>query len=618
MKQFEGVPLNIAFLADYGVPAGLLRRAADEAAQTGVAADIALLCDGALSPEVFYRCLARHLGCAFSAAEAAVAPSRNYAAAVKAGFARLEGEADAPRCLAAPQGEALTTFLLAQRSARVPRDYFVLTTPADFARRVRAANSAAIAHDASFSLRDRDASLCARRDAGRPRRVVPVLAVCATAAAWAAPVEAWGLLCVLCGLVFLASALVRLHALAAAAAYPAADAPVHDAALPLYTIVLPLYREARMARRLTAALNRLDYPRGKLDIKCLVEEDDPATRLALEHLRLPSRYEIIVAPPGAPRTKPRALNVALPFARGALIVVYDAEDEPDPRQLRAAAARFAQAQPNVVCLQAHLAVDNCRETWLSRLFAVGYAALFDVLNPGLVALGLPVLLGGTSNHFRTRALREAGGWDAWNVTEDADLGLRLARLGLRVQTLASTTLEEAPITLPVWLNQRRRWLKGWFQTAGVHLRDPARLVRELGLVRALCAAAHIGGLLLGSLFWPVLAVKTALDVSGDAFLHPATWGDGLMRVLWSMVAIAGLAALVLPALLGMRRRGLLGFAPWLLLAPVYFVLVTAAAWLGLYDLVRTPFHWRKTEHGLSRRMHGAPSHAAHRGRAQAT
>jgi glycosyltransferase XagB len=208
---------------------------------------------------------------------------------------------------------------------------------------------------------------------------------------------------------------------------------------------------------------RLRHNTAKLDIKLVIEHDDRATCRAIQALKLPAIYETVVAPKGWPRTKPRALNIALPQLRGELAVVYDAEDIPAPSQLREAAERFLRAPRKLACLQARLAIDNSEDSWLTRLFAIEYAMLFDVLNPGYAGLGLPVPLGGSSNHFRTEVLRDVCGWDAWNVTEDADLGLRLARFGYRVGILSSTTQEEAPARLDAWLKQRRRWSKGWMR-----------------------------------------------------------------------------------------------------------------------------------------------------------
>jgi cellulose synthase/poly-beta-1,6-N-acetylglucosamine synthase-like glycosyltransferase len=338
-----------------------------------------------------------------------------------------------------------------------------------------------------------------------------------------------------------------------------------------------------------------DYPRAKLDIKLLVEEDDAATLAAIQALELPPRYETIVAPAGWPRTKPRALNVALPVARGDLVVVFDAEDAPDPTQLRRAAARFA-ADPTLDCLQARLTIENAKEAWISQMFAIEYAALFDLINPGLAALGLPIALGGTSNHFRTRTLRKAGGWDAWNVTEDADLGLRLARRGARVGALRSDTREEAPVRLWAWLKQRVRWQKGWMQTLIVHTRRPVRIVRELGLARAAAAMAMIGGSVLGGLFGPALAGEALLRAGFGGLAGASPWRVAGDVAIYTLM-ISGLLTILAPALVTGRNRGLTrGFV--LASLPLYYLLISAASWIALIDLAVRPFYWAKTEHGM--------------------
>ena len=217
-----------------------------------------------------------------------------------------------------------------------------------------------------------------------------------------------------------------------AASFPEARPPpprLRDADLPVYTIIAPMHREASVARQFVHALRALDYPAAKLDIKLVVEEDDPETADALRQAGLAPYMEMVVAPAGAPRTKPRALNVALPLARGQLLAIYDAEDRPEPGQLRAAAGRFARAGPQVACLQARIAIDNGEKPgWpISSPCPMRRCSTSSI--PGLGELGMPMPLGGTSNHFRTALLRRMIGWDAWNVTEDADLGLRFASFG---------------------------------------------------------------------------------------------------------------------------------------------------------------------------------------------
>jgi cellulose synthase/poly-beta-1,6-N-acetylglucosamine synthase-like glycosyltransferase len=255
-------------------------------------------------------------------------------------------------------------------------------------------------------------------------------------------------------LIFSASVMLRSMAAVAnrAESHPQA---LSDDELPNYTVVAALYRETSVIEDLIKAIDAFDYPKSKLDIKLVVEQRDVETLGRIVELRLPARYEVIVAPAGEPQTKPRALNIALSSARGEFVVVYDAEDIPAPEQLRLSASRFA-ADKNLDCLQARLTIRNHGESWLSKLFAVEYAMLFDVINPGLCALNLPIPLGGSSNHFRVGSLVGVGAWDEWNVTEDADLGIRLARFGYRVRALDSDTWEEAPYELGNWFRQRVR------------------------------------------------------------------------------------------------------------------------------------------------------------------
>ncbi len=352
--------------------------------------------------------------------------------------------------------------------------------------------------------------------------------------------------------------------------------PLPEAKLPIYTILMPLYREAGMIDTLVAHLARLDYPRDRLEILLLIEADDSETRDALRARRaeLPGSILILEVPPGEPRTKPRALNAGLPFATGDLLVVYDAEDAPDPDQLKRAAAAFAVASPRVTCLQARLAVANPYDSLLACRFAVDYAALFDTVKAGAARLGWPVPLGGTSNHFRTEALRRVGAWDAWNLTEDADLGIRLARLGHRIEDLPSTTWEELPATLHPWLNQRTRWLKGWMQTLIVQARMPRDLLGELGPFRMLAISLTGLSVVLGALGLPLCLLSLGLRLyMGLPFFE----GHSLIVVSDALVLASLAAALLLetvPPLMALTQRRSLHLAPAMLLAPVIYILIS--------------------------------------------
>ena len=334
-------------------------------------------------------------------------------------------------------------------------------------------------------------------------------------------------------------------------------------------------------------------------MKFVLEADDGETRRALDRLDLGPPFETIIAPAVGPRTKPKALNAVLPLARGPFTAVYDAEDAPEPDQLRRAVAAFTASEDRLACLQASLTIDNTADNWLTSMFTANYAGQFDVLLPGLAALRLPFPLGGSSNHFRTSALRLSGGWDPYNVTEDADLGIRLHRLGFRAATLPSATYEEAPARLVPWLKQRTRWYKGWMQTWCVHMRQPITLIRELGFAgtaafqlfltcNVLAALVHpffMAGLCYALLGHPPLRALAALGQDAPVFIAALLAGYGSNAAL---------------DLVGLQRRGLLSYAWVLALTPVYWLLLSLAAWRALFQLVHDPQRWEKTEHGLAR------------------
>ncbi len=333
----------------------------------------------------------------------------------------------------------------------------------------------------------------------------------------------------------------------------------------------------------------------------MVEADDPDTRYAIARLRLGAPFEEIVAPLAGPRTKPKALAAALPFAHGSFLVVYDAEDEPDSDQLRNALAAFRGAPPSLACMQARLTIDNASDNWITRHYAAEYAALFDVFLPSLARMRLPIPLGGTSNHFRTEALRRVGGWDPFNVTEDTDIGIRLVRFGYRIGTIDSTTYEEAPAKFMPWLRQRTRWFKGWVQTFLVHMRAPRRLLRELGLRGFLAFQLLVGGTVLAALVHPFFLGLLLYDALSGVFPVPDEMTpEGLRRGLALTVLAAGYTGSVLLGLIGLKRRRMLRLALVLVTIPLYWLLLSLAAWRALFQFMLAPYKWEKTEHGLAR------------------
>jgi glycosyltransferase XagB len=417
----------------------------------------------------------------------------------------------------------------------------------------------------------------------------------------------------LCCTLFLAAAILRLLSACFAETVAADPTDSDDRELPIYTVICALYREAAIVEELVGAIRALDYPAEKLDVKFVLEADDPTTRDALRDLNLGPPFEIIVAPAIGPRTKPKALNVALPFARGVYTVVYDAEDKPEPDQLRRALQAFRNGGKRLACVQASLTIDNTADNWLARMFTANYAGQFDVFLRGLAALQLPFPLGGSSNHFRTVTLRKAGGWDSYNVTEDADLGIRLYRLGYRTTAISSTTYEEAPARFVPWLKQRTRWYKGWMQTWFVHMRRSGRLFRELTPAGAIAFQIFFAANVLAALIHPLFMAGLVVTL----YALPTPWANTVMAnaaPIFATSLLSGYASTIILDVIGLRRRGLLGNAWVLVLMPLHWMLLSLAAWRALFQLIYDPQRWEKTEHGLATtsRVAGSPRPRPHR------
>jgi cellulose synthase/poly-beta-1,6-N-acetylglucosamine synthase-like glycosyltransferase len=369
-----------------------------------------------------------------------------------------------------------------------------------------------------------------------------------------------------------------------------------DADLPHVTVLVPAYREAQVVGSLMRNLTHLDYPVEKLEILLLLEEDDPETLEAALAAAPPEAVRILVLPDSQPRTKPRACNIGLAFARGEYVVIYDAEDRPEPQQLRRAVAAFEEGGQDLVCVQAALNYFNPDENLLTRMFTLEYSSWFDNTLPGLDRLGLPIPLGGTSNHFRTDRLRALGGWDPYNVTEDADLGIRASARGWRVAVIDSTTFEEANKAVGNWIRQRSRWIKGYLQTFLVHSRYPLRFVRTVGLKQAAAFVLLIGGTPAAFLSAPVLWAVFGLSLAEPHLLPALTPALQLVNLLSLLVGNAGVVYL---NLLATFRRRAYRLAPFAVLAPAYWVLHSVAAYKALWQLVTRPFYWEKTTHGLT-------------------
>jgi cellulose synthase/poly-beta-1,6-N-acetylglucosamine synthase-like glycosyltransferase len=362
-----------------------------------------------------------------------------------------------------------------------------------------------------------------------------------------------------------------------------------------------MYKEPAMLPLLAQSLRELNYPLGKLDIKLVLEATDIETIEVASTLGLEGVFEIIRVPPSHPQTKPKACNFALQFARGEFLVIYDAEDRPEADQLRKVVATFRRSPPNTACLQCRLSYFNSYENWLTRMFTLDYALWFDQMLPGLERLKIPIPLGGTSNHFRIEVLRELHAWDPFNVTEDADLGIRLTQKGYRVGVVDSTTFEEASCHAGNWIRQRSRWMKGYMQTFLVHTRRPLHLVQTIGPLGFIGFVFFIGGTvlsgLLNPLFWLLYLGWLVAAFSGFETVFPEPL---LFLSLFNL--LAGNGVLVFLNMLAPIRRGWLDLIPYGLTAFGYWVMISIATYKGLWQLLRNPFYWEKTQHGVSKHV----------------
>lgn len=370
---------------------------------------------------------------------------------------------------------------------------------------------------------------------------------------------------------------------------------------PRYSALVPLYKEAGSVPKLVEGLKALDYPLKQLEVFFLVEHEDEETQDALNRLDLPAHWPVLVLPDGQPRTKPRALNVALERLTGQFLTIYDAEDRPRPDQLKSAVRALQSGGPRLACVQAPLRAYNDRMSWTSGQWAMEYDVHFGLILPALAKAKRPIALGGTSNHFRVDSLRRVGGWDAWNVTEDADLGLRFARLGYHIGTIDAPTLEEAPEAMSVWLPQRSRWIKGYMQSASVILRRPGEAAAQMGVMSLLASQVLLGGAILSACLHGPFALFCLLCLLLPGVALPPVY----VVLLLAGYGVNLLAALLAPGRKDMRRAGLV------LSAAFYWPLQSLAAFRAIYELATDPYIWSKTPHALTELDVSEQSFAAH-------
>ena len=586
--------------------ADVLSAAQQRATALSVGADRVLIASGALSEEAYLRALAQWLGVAFEPLDGvarALCPVNDERLIESAAAGMLPLAIGDDLCLVvAPRGTAARRIIGMIEANPAQARRFRFTSAERLNRFMLRCAGQTLADHASERLKQTWPMLSAAssRWLGNIVRVM-IIALLSLASAVLAPAAAMLTFEVALASVFMAWLGLRLAGVLVNPPAPNPSPRLSDDALPVYTVIAALYREAASVDGLLSAIERIDYPAEKLEVIIAVEADDRDTRAAIAARRCRMPIAVIPVPGTGPRTKPKALNVALPFARGTFTVIFDAEDRPEPDQLRRALQAFRAGGDDLACVQARLCIDNTADSWLARMFTAEYAGQFDVFLRGLAALRLPLPLGGSSNHFYTATLREVGGWDPYNVTEDADLGMRLARFGYRSDMIDSTTYEEAPTRIGPWLRQRTRWFKGWMQTWLVHMRQPRRLLRDLGLPGFLSFQLIVGGNALAALVHPLFLAGLIYSVSSGVPLWRGDNASGaVLAAVYGTIVVIGYLISAFLGWLGLLRRGLLSTAWVLILTPAHWLLLSLAAWRALYQLLVAPYAWEKTEHGLAK------------------
>ncbi len=369
--------------------------------------------------------------------------------------------------------------------------------------------------------------------------------------------------------------------------------------LPIYTILCPLYKEAKVLPRFLSAIEKLNWPKDKLDVLILLEADDLETQAAINNQRLPNYIRPVIVPPSLPKTKPKACNFGLSLARGEYLVIYDAEDEPEPLQLKKAFVGFENVSDDVICLQAKLNYYNSHQNLLTRLFTAEYSLWFDVILTGLQIMETAIPLGGTSNHFKISALKDLEGWDAFNVTEDADLGVRLFKAGYKTAIIDSTTYEEANSQLGNWIRQRSRWIKGYIQTYFVNMRNPIAFFRQHG-IHAWIFQLLIGGKIAFCLINPILWIMTI-----SYFVLYSLVGPSIEALYPPHIFYLALVSLVFGNfmffyvyMIGCAKRLQWDILKYLFILPFYWLLISVATTVAIYQFITKPHFWEKTVHGL--------------------
>ena len=606
-----------ALLHVLGISKPLIARMAHRASTNGTSIEVELLASGAIKEEAYFAGLARMYGLPFlPEIDPALLVDHIHSDTQLAEphMVRLHHKDRQPVVAVAPQ--ILHMEGLARRFGRHGNGAgnLVVTTPSAIRRAMWKAGETRRVGEAVRGLFDNVQSLSARLVVTGDQGFFAGASLCLISLLLVfAPMLAVMLAHMLLTLFHAAALFLRMAAVSHGKRQPKLHISLETATdtLPVYTVMVALYRESAVVPQLIAALDALDWPRSLLDVKLVCEADDHETLEAIRRAQPGPHIEVVEVPAMAPRTKPKALTYALAGARGEFLTIYDAEDRPHPKQLREAFHAFRLGSPELACLQAPLVIGNAGESWISAIFALEYSALFRRVLPALGFYRLPLPLGGTSNHFRTALLRQSGAWDPYNVTEDADLGMRLCRMGYRSSTLTLPTYEDAPTEFRVWLAQRTRWYKGWLQTWLVLMRQPIRTAQEMGPLSFIVFQLLVGGMLVAALSHPGLIVFITLSIL-SLMQIPAPQPNAFTTTMLAMDIFNILGSYAVFFALGatpMTDREKQGMGWKWAMIPIYWMAVSFAAWKAVIELRLKPFHWNKTPHRPSRDGSAPPGFA---------
>ena len=609
----DDLQAEAAFFRACGIGKPSVARAIEGARTNGTSVESELIAARLIKPDIYYRWLAQNLELPFLDR---IDPRSILAAPSIDALLRRHGPlriVDRERLLTVISPSAATLQRERCRLAERPalRSRLAVASPAAIRAAVWSAGEAARVRCTTSALEEKRREHSARTVLTGFQGFCIGLALCALIAvslAW--PVETLVGVHLTMTAFFLSASLLRLLAAAFGKRPDPPTLPRDTKGLPVYTILVALKDEAEVAGQLVRALERIDWPKARLDIKFICEKSDTATVAALRAANPGPQCEIIFVPDYGPRTKPKALAYGMAGARGDYVALYDAEDIPAPAQLREAFAIFSASDGKVGCVQAPLVVSNFRTNWLSALFAIEYAGLFRALVPFLGRWELPIPLGGTSNHFRRSVLEEVGGWDPYNVTEDADLGMRLYRAGYRTVAAHHATIETAPDRLPVWMRQRSRWLKGWLQTWLVMMRHPLRTMGEMGAAGFFSAQVFIAGMMISTLAHPFMYLFIAVYLAGrimgvDPYaggLHGQLFVTDVISVTSSYIAFATIGVMHMTQ--QEKRHIALRHITAL---PAYWLAMGCAAWMAIFELPRKAHHWAMTPHSARKTAGETPA-----------